>query len=281
VKCPNPCKYYDQDGVICNEEPENCPRNKALLCRLGYHNLRATKVDGIYIAECSRCDYKEENLTHRRAMKLCGEIKEDPITRNTSQTSLEVGCGFTESVQVPIYATVSLDLNMDKVEPKFHEDLAIHDSHPICADGQQLPIRSHCLDKVYWRAVLEHVPNPDRMIQEGKRVLRPGGEVEVVLPMITSHMRHYLQILFTEFPFSLATIPLRLYAAHKYWGVPGVPHIRDVKPSHLNHYFKEVKVEAYPRTHKWFRGPWDRITRKLTNGKRLPGIQGQYLVRCR
>jgi len=22
--CPKPCKYYDQDAVICNEEPWNC-----------------------------------------------------------------------------------------------------------------------------------------------------------------------------------------------------------------------------------------------------------------
>jgi len=26
--CPKPCQYYDQDAVICNEEPWNCPRNK-------------------------------------------------------------------------------------------------------------------------------------------------------------------------------------------------------------------------------------------------------------
>ena len=24
--CPTPCRYYDQDAVICNEEPNNCPR---------------------------------------------------------------------------------------------------------------------------------------------------------------------------------------------------------------------------------------------------------------
>jgi len=23
--CPRPCGYYDQDGVVCNEEPHNCP----------------------------------------------------------------------------------------------------------------------------------------------------------------------------------------------------------------------------------------------------------------
>jgi len=23
--CPRPCKYHDQDAVICNEEPQNCP----------------------------------------------------------------------------------------------------------------------------------------------------------------------------------------------------------------------------------------------------------------
>ena len=27
--CPNPCGYYDQDGVVCNEEPNNCPKRQA------------------------------------------------------------------------------------------------------------------------------------------------------------------------------------------------------------------------------------------------------------
>jgi len=26
--CPRPCKYHDQDAVICNEEPQNCPRRR-------------------------------------------------------------------------------------------------------------------------------------------------------------------------------------------------------------------------------------------------------------
>lgn len=28
IHCPDPCSYRDQDAVICNEEPHNCPKNR-------------------------------------------------------------------------------------------------------------------------------------------------------------------------------------------------------------------------------------------------------------
>jgi len=191
--------------------------------------------------------------------------------------SIDVGCGFTEGVQFPADADISLDLNMGKAKPSFFKKL----KNPIAADALNLPIRSEVADIVYWRAVLEHLPDPETAITEGRRVLRYKGEARIVLPMITSHMKHYLTILFTQFPFSIPEIIHCLWRARLYWHIPGVPHIRDVKPWHLRAYFDDTSWKPHPYRHKWFYAWWGRFFRWILNGREpIRDIQGQYCVRC-
>lgn len=195
-------------------------------------------------------------------------------------TSIDIGCGFTEGVQIPVYADVSLDLNMNQVQQGFLAKLKANNSHPLCGDAVNLPIRSDCVDQIYWRAVLEHFPDPDKAIKDGKRILKKGGETEIILPIITSHMRHYLIILFTNFPFSLHMIVTALWRAHLYWHIPGVPHIRIIKPWDLKRYFERVEWKANYYRAPFFHFPWGRITRKLVNQRFMNDIQGQYKIRC-
>jgi ubiquinone/menaquinone biosynthesis C-methylase UbiE len=195
--------------------------------------------------------------------------------------SLDVGCGFTEGVQKPVYANISLDLNMNKVSPEFLRKLKLNESHPICASACDLPFRSELFDRIFWRAILEHIPKPETAIIEGKRVLKENGKAEIILPIITAHMRHYLIIIWTQFPFSLWTIVVALWRAHLYWGIEGVPHLTDIKPEHLDYYFKEVRIIKRFYRHKWFQRPWSKITSKLVNGRYIKDIQGQFEAICR
>lgn len=185
-----------------------------------------------------------------------------------------------EDVQIPAYADISLDLNMGRVQPSFLAKLRHHDSHPLGADACHLPIRNGSIKKVYWRALLEHLPAPEQALTEGRRVLKRGGEAEIILPIIVSHMRHYLVILFTQFPFSLHNIIVALWRAHLYWHIPGVPHIKQVTPDAVKRYFPDTSVKANYYRHKWFHNPWGRITRHLVNNRYIPDIQGQYYLRC-
>ena len=195
--------------------------------------------------------------------------------------SADIGSGFREGGQLPIYATVSIDLNMNKAHPRFLTQLKKRGSHPLAADACNLPIRGGCLGRVYWRAVLEHLPNPIGAIVEGKRVLHKGGEAVCDLPIITNGMRYNLIVLLTGFPVSIIPIVATLIEATLYGKIPGVSHIRDVKPSHLKLFFKEIKVIKALKPHHWFRGPHTKFLAKVTHGWMMPDIQGQYHVRCK
>lgn len=58
------------------------------------------------------------------------------------------------------------------------EELELHGRDAdvaVVGDGQQLPLRDGIADVVHTSNVLEHVPQPERMLAEMLRVLRPGG----------------------------------------------------------------------------------------------------------
>lgn len=45
----------------------------------------------------------------------------------------------------------------------------------ICGNALDLPFEENTFDTVYCRYILEHVPDPFRVLMEAKRVLQPGG----------------------------------------------------------------------------------------------------------
>jgi SAM-dependent methyltransferase len=52
----------------------------------------------------------------------------------------------------------------------------------LVADAARLPFADSCCDRVTCPALLEHVDDPARVVQEVRRVLKPDGVVEAVVP---------------------------------------------------------------------------------------------------
>jgi ubiquinone/menaquinone biosynthesis C-methylase UbiE len=57
-----------------------------------------------------------------------------------------------------------------------------------CGDAHRLPVRSASVDGVIALEVLEHVDDPDRVLAEASRVLKPGGALCVAVP--TGYTEH-------------------------------------------------------------------------------------------
>lgn len=51
-------------------------------------------------------------------------------------------------------------------------------------DGHKLPFESHSFDGIFSSEVLEHVSNPEEMLPELYRVLRPGGKILITVPFV-------------------------------------------------------------------------------------------------
>lgn len=88
--------------------------------------------------------------------------------REPNAPSLELGCGRGAMPEVtPRY--VGLDLSLPALA-------AVEKPFPrIAADMELLPLRAASIEYIFSFAALEHVPHPERVLEEIARVLRPGG----------------------------------------------------------------------------------------------------------
>jgi SAM-dependent methyltransferase/uncharacterized protein YbaR (Trm112 family) len=57
----------------------------------------------------------------------------------------------------------------------------------VVADAHQLPYADESIDAIYCEAVLEHLSQPIRAVQEMHRVLKKGGEAFVVTPFLQAY----------------------------------------------------------------------------------------------
>jgi SAM-dependent methyltransferase len=67
------------------------------------------------------------------------------------------------------------------------------------ADAHSIPLKDECVDGVIVQAVLEHVLDPEKVVSEIRRVLRPGGIVYAETPFMQQvHEGRYDYTRFTE-----------------------------------------------------------------------------------
>jgi SAM-dependent methyltransferase len=67
----------------------------------------------------------------------------------------------------------------------------------LVAEAERTPIRSGSVDRVVLDTVLEHVPEPQKVVDEIFRILRPGGRVVCLAPFIFpyhAYPRHYFNM---------------------------------------------------------------------------------------
>jgi SAM-dependent methyltransferase/uncharacterized protein YbaR (Trm112 family) len=102
----------------------------------------------------------------------------------------------------------------------FNLEYLPYDAPDLYADGLALPFGEATFDLVLSQAVLEHVPDPQRAVDEMRRVLRPGGRI-------------YCEIAFTQ--------PLHAVPSHYF----------NVTPHGAAHLFRDWDVEILD----WFGGP--------------------------
>jgi SAM-dependent methyltransferase len=126
-----------------------------------------------------------ERFVHHLAADLAAE------TSNRRPRLLIVGGGAVGNGIESLYADPNLDL--------VAFDIYKSEQCQFIADGHQIPLLDGTVDGVLIQAVLEHVLNPQRVVDEIHRVLRPGGLVYADTPFMQQvHEGPYDFTRFTE-----------------------------------------------------------------------------------
>lgn len=63
-------------------------------------------------------------------------------------------------------------------------NLDAFDSVDLVGDGANIPLADSCVDTATCNAVIEHVPDPARVVAEIFRVLKPGGYAQFMIPFV-------------------------------------------------------------------------------------------------
>ena len=85
----------------------------------------------------------------------------------------------------------SLILNLGSGVKRIRKDVVNVDFYPfegvdIVADITKLPFADNSVDAIINEFVLEHLPNPESVVKEMVRVLKPGGVIYVSIPFVAS-----------------------------------------------------------------------------------------------
>jgi len=108
-----------------------------------------------------------------------GQFIAESASLSTNDNLLEIGIG-TGRISLPLVSYVNMIAGVDISLEMMKVLLTKRDSRhvlPVLADGHELPYTSDCFDAVLIVHVLHLVPEPVRILNDVKRVLKPGGHL--------------------------------------------------------------------------------------------------------
>lgn len=63
-------------------------------------------------------------------------------------------------------------------------DIFYYKDVDLVANAEELPLPSNSVDAIVCESLLEHVPSPEKIVAEMYRVLKPGGQMYIVIPFV-------------------------------------------------------------------------------------------------
>jgi len=117
----------------------------------------------------------------RKANRACKRAYRRLIQRTLggAQRVLELGAGATDllaAADAPFKVAGDLSMPMLGARPRGPGTVR------VVADAQRVPCRDGSFDAVFCVNLLEHVPDPGRVLAEAARVLAPGGRCLAITP---------------------------------------------------------------------------------------------------
>ena len=183
--------------------------------------------------------YQRKNLLNEtRVLAVIQEARVD-----NDQLVLDVGCGsgfptLSLMKKKEVYV-VGLDISAGALE--FFQEKALKEKMRkrillFQADAENMPFAADLFDRVISFSSIEHVPDPDRFIEECVRVCRPRGYVSVCTPNRTADPLRRLKPVFLKFA---SVISQRPPSVAKVEAIPPSPYHKEFTDKELNFLFEQ------------------------------------------
>jgi ubiquinone/menaquinone biosynthesis C-methylase UbiE len=183
--------------------------------------------------------YQRKNLLNET--RVSAVIQDARI--DNDQLVLDVGCGSgfatISLIKKKRVYVVGLDISVGALElfqeraleEKMRERILLFQ-----ADGENMPFAANLFDRVISFSSIEHVPNPDRFIEECVRVCRPGGYVSACTPNRTADPLRRLKPVFLK---SASMISKRLLSVANVKTLPPSPYHKEFTDKELHVLFEQ------------------------------------------
>lgn len=97
-------------------------------------------------------------------------------TVNLKAPVLDIGCGFGEFAQA--FFDDPIDVGLDNAPLDLYAAAKCHKyNNLILADARNMPFPKETFSTIISISTLEHIPNPDKVLKESYRVLKPDGRI--------------------------------------------------------------------------------------------------------
>lgn len=123
---------------------------------------------------------------------------------------LEVGCGIgTDGRQFAKNGAIYTGINLDRGSVELAKEaffLFRLKGRILQMNAEEMEFYDHTFDHVFSLGVIHHSPNPEKIIEEMYRVLKPEGAIQVMVYNKRS-INYYIHIMFMRKVFRLILIP--------------------------------------------------------------------------
>lgn len=110
-----------------------------------------------------------------------------------SDTVCEIGCGPGVNLWIAQKAKhgkfIGIDIQKAQIDASIHkaQQLGLKNVEFYCANSNPIPLQDNSVDMVFCRLVLIHLVNPEDIIAEMYRIIKPGGKIILIEPDV----KHY------------------------------------------------------------------------------------------
>lgn len=170
--------------------------------------------------------YLTDKYDLRNVVGLVGRAREHEIFRalhlKPDDVLLDIGCAsghevFTAAPHIKKGVGVDIAKSFTDAAEKFAKEHNISNTEFFHVDAEQLPFPDNSFSKIICSEVIEHVVEPQILLNEIRRVLTPDGIVVFTVPNWNSRGTLYKRIMngFRPFPFTpLTDFSMEGIAAH-------------------------------------------------------------------